>query len=276
MIIVDNGSSDGTQDFVTAHFPEVDLLQMSDNMGFGRANNVGIKLVLDQGADYVFLLNQDAYLDKETIERLIICHKSHPQFGLVSPIHFNGDRTALDRNFSIYLGFKDNPQVRANAYKNLEESYEVSFVNAAAWLIPRSTFEIVGGFDPLYFMYGEDDNYCQRLHYHGLKVGVLGNAFIRHDRDQISKPAPVLFSDRYFQVRRKYFLHQLGNINAEDIDDRYFRMSASLRKKIRNAKLKFQFKRVRGFRKEYLMLKKLYPEIIKHRELSARKGPTYL
>lgn len=59
-IVVDNGSTDGTQNIIREQFPKVNIIQSKTNIGFGQANNLGIKKAYDSGADYIFLLNQDA------------------------------------------------------------------------------------------------------------------------------------------------------------------------------------------------------------------------
>src|SRR5690606_3631154 len=65
--------------------------------------------------------------------------------------------------------------------KELKNLYNFKMVNAAAWLLPKHTLDIVGGFHPMFFLYGEDDNYCQRVLYHQLKIGICPMAIVRHD-----------------------------------------------------------------------------------------------
>ncbi len=74
IVVVDNGSSDTTVNFIKTNFPSIYLLCQENNLGFGQANNLGISYALKQGADYVFLLNQDTYLQNGCIESLIEVH----------------------------------------------------------------------------------------------------------------------------------------------------------------------------------------------------------
>src|SRR5690554_4017590 len=101
--IVDNGSTDGTLNFIETNHPNITLLKQDKNLGFGQGNNLGIRQALDRGAAYVFLLNQDAYLQEGCIETLLALHKKNPEYGILSPIHLNGKGNRLDRNFSNYL-----------------------------------------------------------------------------------------------------------------------------------------------------------------------------
>lgn len=195
IIVVDNCSSDGTIEFIKTNFHDVFLLEQNDNIGFGKANNIGISLAMKNGADYVFLLNQDAWVEINTLEKLIKAHQKEPEFGIVSPMHLNGKGDALDYNFSNFI----NPPICKNIYSDIflntvhDKIYEVQFVNAAAWLVTKKCIDTVGGFNPSFFHYAEDDNYIQRLKYHNLNVGVVPNAIVFHDRDKRVKN--VFFED---------------------------------------------------------------------------------
>src|SRR5690606_10604989 len=183
IIVVDNDSKDDTLNIIEKKFPEVILLKQTKNLGFGQANNIGIAYALKQNADFVFLLNQDAYLQPDTIEKLIDVSNNNLEFGIISPIHLNGDANKLDKNFFNYL--KTNDTLFYDALKGdfSKSIYELPFVNAAAWLLPRKTLETIGGFDPIFYHYAEDDNYCQRVLYHGSKIGVIPNCYVLHDRE---------------------------------------------------------------------------------------------
>jgi GT2 family glycosyltransferase len=71
IIVIDNASNDGTVEYIRAHFPDIHLIESKENLGFGRANNLGMRYALDNGADYVFLLNQDAWIEPNTIGELV-------------------------------------------------------------------------------------------------------------------------------------------------------------------------------------------------------------
>ena len=90
VVVIDNASTDETVTYIKKQFPKVHLIPQSKNLGFGQANNLGIRYALNNGADYVFLLNQDAYLQGECINQLIKIHQNNPEFGILSPIHLNG------------------------------------------------------------------------------------------------------------------------------------------------------------------------------------------
>lgn len=177
VVIVDNMSNDGTADYVRTHFPEVVLFPQQQNLGFGQANNVGLRYAINEHADYVLLLNQDAYLQADALEYLI---KYGDGQHIMSPIHMNGTGDDIDFTFinsCQYLGVNVRDVIRNNTPSQVRE------VCAACWLMPISVIKRVGIFNPLFFQYGEDNNYCQRMYYHGLKhILLIPQARVFHDR----------------------------------------------------------------------------------------------
>lgn len=184
-VIVDNASTDNSVLFIEQRFPKVELIKLYTNLGFGQANNIGIKKAYEQGADYVFLMNQDVYITPETINQLVKIAKKNPDFGILSPIHLNGNGSELDFGFSNYIVPLKCEKLYSDIFlQNLAPLYELPFVNAAAWLLTRKCIEKVGGFSPSFYHYGEDDNYCQRVLFHSLKIGIVPEAVIFHDREK--------------------------------------------------------------------------------------------
>lgn len=185
IIVIDNGSIDQTVETIKTKFSNCQLIETKENLGFGKANNIGLSIALKNNADFVFLLNQDAWVERKTIEDLIVAQKKNPQFEILSPIHLNGDNTQLDYLFSIFIEPRKCPGLYSDMYfnKTSDKIYETEFVNAAAWLMTKGCLNIVGGFSPIFYHYGEDNNYCLRARYHNLKIGVYPLTKIYHDKD---------------------------------------------------------------------------------------------
>lgn len=203
ILIIDNNSADGFQEIINSNYPQVELLQCTHNLGFGAANNIGIKKAYDNSADFVFLLNQDAWVQSDTIEKLILAQQKEPEFGIVSPMHLNGKGDQLDYNFSNYIIPFQCKGLYSDIYLNKVKSsiYLVNFVNAAGWLLSRKCIETVGGFSPSFFHYGEDDNYVERVYFHQLKVGVLAAAMLFHDREERNNS--IYFEDSQLIYKRR-------------------------------------------------------------------------
>jgi len=190
ILAIDNKSNDGTPEAIRSKFPSVEVIEAGENLGFGKANNIGLVKALNENADYVFLLNQDAWVEADTIEKLVSVQS--PEYAILSPMHLNGQGNALDMRFANYVLASLNPDVLSDIYlSRIKARYDIKYANAAAWLLSMHCVEQIGGFDPSFFMYGEDDNYIHRVQYFGYKIGFCPSARIYHDRsfrDQDEKP----------------------------------------------------------------------------------------
>ena len=152
----DNGSQDDTLDILQKH-PAASVVSAGDNVGFGVANNEGMQYALDQGYDSVFLLNQDCRIDAQAMLELRkkgLRHQGH----VSCPVQMNWDREGANLGFDTRY---------APGWQTASEPFNVNFVNAAAWFIPIDVVRVVGGFNPAFFMYGEDRDWARRL----LKTG---------------------------------------------------------------------------------------------------------
>lgn len=178
-IVVDNSPTDEDAEYIKTHYPEIHLIKTKENLGFGKANNLGMRYALDHGGDYVFLLNQDTWIDPDAIEKLVAIAEKHPEYGIVSPMQMNAKKDGL---FMLIGVQQDNIRLISDLYtKHVKEIYETNYVNAAAWLIPRKVLMEVGGFTPIFQQYAEDDDYINRVLYHQYKIGVCPNIEIVHD-----------------------------------------------------------------------------------------------
>ena len=183
ILAIDNASADGTPEQIKKLFPQVELIETGANLGFGKANNIGLINALENNADYVFLLNQDAWVEPDTIGKLIEVSQHNPEFGVLSPLHMNGNGNALDLNFSYYITPPVCPNLLSDIITNkINTIYETKYVNAAAWLLSNKCLKTIGGFDPIFPHYGEDDDYLNRTLYHELKIGIVPHTRIYHDR----------------------------------------------------------------------------------------------
>jgi len=274
VVLVDNNSNDDTIKFVSKNFPKVTILKQNKNLGFGAANNIGISYALNNDAAYIFLLNQDAYLESKTIEDLIEIHKQNTDFGILSPIHLNGNGKKLEYDFSKYLSV--NKELLYDAIKNsfTKQSYDVPFVNAAAWLIPKTTFEKVGGFDPIFFHYGEDDNYCQRILFHNLRIGIIPKTYIFHDREKKIKQKKISGTKNLEYYERSY-KQRFANINIQ-MESYIVKLKQYLMKLVLKHLLKLNFNKALFEIKKYKLLNDLLPEIKKSRKKNRNEGLHYL
>lgn len=182
VIVVDNASEDGSRQFLKKKFPQVNLIENKKNVGFGNANNQGIKAAK---GEYVFLLNSDAYLIENSLPKLIEKAKQNHDIGMLGPLLLNEDRTVqqsvgffphLPQVF-WWMSFIDDLPFGAmlkpyhvdhdSFYK---KDHQVDWITGAAMLVPKKTIATTGTFDKEIFMYGEDVDWCFRIKSANLKI----------------------------------------------------------------------------------------------------------
>lgn len=201
-VVIDNASQDQTLRRIKKDYPEVRLIESKTNLGFGQANNIGMKMALEEGYTHVFLLNQDAWIDPNTIGTLVDLSQRHPSYGILSPVHLTGKGDKPDPGFGHYAELQTLQDLPS------EEILQVPFVNAAFWMIPIHVLQKVGGFCPLFYHYGEDKDFVNRLHYHQYQVGYSPQVFGNHDREY--RP---LTHEGFLRTESVYHLSEYVNIN---------------------------------------------------------------
>lgn len=203
VLVLDNDSKDKTIERIRTNYPEVRLIENRKNLGFGRANNLGMQIAIEEGYDYVFLMNQDAWIAPDTISTLISLSQKHTEYGILSPVHLTGKGDKLDPGFGDYASIQD-----INDLPKFDEILPLPFINAAFWLVPTSILKQVGGFSPLFYHYGEDKDFVNRLHYHKYSVGYTPKTFGNHDREYRPLTHAGFLRNEYV-----YHLSEYANIN---------------------------------------------------------------
>jgi GT2 family glycosyltransferase len=278
VIVVDNGSTDGTTSFIRENFKAVVLLEQHKNLGFGKANNLGISYAINNGADYVLLLNQDAKMAEASITQLIDFSKLNPEYGILSPIHCDWSGDYLESSFSAYVNYTNNKNFYSDFVlnKSLREVYDILFVAAACWFIPTTIFKTIGGFDPIFFHLGEDVNYAQRLRYHGYKIGVLPNLKVHHDTKNRAAEKIELYSNQYYYKLNYRNKIKYADINLDNWTTKLKYNKRQVLKVILLALITFNFKTIKGAYKDYLSYNAMAKECGQSRAVNKLKGSHYL
>ncbi len=185
ILVVDNSSTDGTVEYIKNHFPQVEVIESKENLGFGKANNIGLSRAISKRYDYSFLLNQDAWIETNTISQLIELHRTTPEYVLLAPLQLNGDGTLIDKLFNQYSVAPCREMISDFMLhpSEVKAIYSTPFLNGACWLLPLETVSNFGGFDPLYPHYGEDVDYINRIVSHGKSIGLCPKVNVFHDRE---------------------------------------------------------------------------------------------
>ena len=193
IIVVDNASADGSAEAIAAEFPEIRLLALDENLGFGPANNVGAQ---EAAGEYVLLLNPDTVTLDHAIDNLVEFAKAHPRHRLYGGRTLTPERT-LDptsvhgmpslwamfaRGIGLATLFKSselfNPESLGTWKRDTVR--EVPIVCGCLLLIERSLWETLGGFDEQFHMYAEEFDLCIRARKEGARPVCCPSAEIIH------------------------------------------------------------------------------------------------
>jgi N-acetylglucosaminyl-diphospho-decaprenol L-rhamnosyltransferase len=191
IVVVDGGSFDGCGEMLANEFPSVQFVQSGKNLGFGRSNNLGFEQVT---GELLFLLNPDTELKPNALQRMLLTLEELPQAGIIGARLLNTDgslQTSCVQSFPTPL----NQALDSNLFRELfpksklwgtypaffsDESVAVEAISGASMLMRSDTFRRIEGFDPKYFMYGEDMDLCRKTHNLELKVYFQPQAEIIH------------------------------------------------------------------------------------------------
>lgn len=222
IIVVDNASTDGSPDLVAEQFPEVTLIRSNENLGFARANNLGIRRA---SGKWLALINSDVVVHPGCFEQLIRYLESHAEVGLAGPRITGGDgrvqltcarfptvwnltcrALALDRVLSRWPLFS-GLEMRHWDYDRLGE---VEVVSGCFWLARKAAVEQVGGLDERFFFYAEDVDWCKRFRDAGWKIMFLPQATATHFGGGSSANAPLRYSIEMLRANLLYWKKHYG------------------------------------------------------------------
>jgi len=273
-VIIDNGSIDETVSHIIQNYPEVHLIVNDNNKGFGQANNQGIEYAYKNEASHFFLLNHDAWVYEDTIEKLVVVQEKY-NIALVSPIHLNGSGDLFDYNYftKIVIDEINREYVSDLILDKIKPYYSVFKINAAAWLLSRKTIETIGGFDPIYFHYGEDGNYCQRIKYHNGVVAFVPDSYINHDRE---RQGNMKVYKKNVTIMMLLFYYSDVNNNIWKIDKNKVKIHLVNGKIALSFLFKLNFVDFIDLCKSYIIFFIKFPKMIKNIKTNKKIGSTWL
>ncbi len=205
VIVVDNASSDGTPELVAATFPEFRLIRNSENLGFAKANNIGIS---QSSGQYVCLVNSDVKFTDDCLSPMLRFLSEHPEVGMVGPKMLAADgevrRSTMRfptvwnqfcRALGLDIVFKKSRLFGGLLMADFDHqtTTPVEILNGWFVVVRRTALNRVGLLDPQFFMYGEDLDWCYRFHQAGEKVVFFAGAGAIHYGGASSSNAPLRF-----------------------------------------------------------------------------------
>ena len=218
VIIVDNGSTDGSCEYIRNNYPEVKLIALQKNIGFAGAVNVGIKAAEGK---YVFLLNNDTICDKEAISKLVeTLSCDNKLFGVQAKMLQMKNTDIIDDAGDYYcaLGWAFAPSKDKNSSAYTQKKYVTSACAGAA-LYRRDVFEKIGYFDEVHFCYLEDVDIGYRARLYGYKNACEPKSLVYHvgsgssgSRHNTFKVELTASNNLYFIYKNMPFLQVIINI----------------------------------------------------------------
>jgi GT2 family glycosyltransferase len=184
VLVVDNGSKDGSAALLRERFAWATILELPENIGYSAANNVGIDYAMRQAADYVLLLNNDTIVDPLMLETLLRAIEADPNVGVASPkmLFFDQPEVIWSAGAQIDWGSGRTFSLRQGEVdRGLDgEPEKVSFVSGCAMCIRRQAIEETGALDPRFFIYYEETDWCARAGAAGWKILYVPQARLWH------------------------------------------------------------------------------------------------
>ncbi len=183
VIVIDNGSTDGSVEAIEQRFPQHLLVQNKVNLGFAEGNNVGIHIALQRGAEYILLLNNDTLVAQDLLERFIEIFALYPKAGVLGAKIFLFDPPdTLD-----HLGGMWDKKTGTFTLVGLREKYpikespeELDYVCGTAFMIKRQVIETIGLLEKRFFLIWEESDFCFRAKREGFTILTCPQAHIWH------------------------------------------------------------------------------------------------
>jgi GT2 family glycosyltransferase len=205
VLVVDNGSTDGSPSVIREKYPSVTLLQNEKNIGFAGGNNLGMEKALEMGTDYLWLLNNDTVVEKDTLGKLVAATMESPEVGLASPAIYFHEEPDRIQFCGSYIDWNRKRIVKIEEGEIIPGDGENISLWGTALLIKRKVVEEVGYLNEKYFAYHEDEEYCMRAARAGFRCVVVPEARIFHknSRSTGSNDAPMQV---FLRSRNMFFL----------------------------------------------------------------------
>ena len=208
LIVVDNGSTDGTVEAVRAQFPEVYLIENGKNLGYSEGNNKGLLYALSTEAKYFLLLNNDTVVSDNFLEPLVNYAEAHPEAGILgSKVYQYGTQ---DRIWFCGAYINSNARLLHFGYKEVDSFNQLPsesvYIPGCSLMIRRDLLEKIGFLDHEFFAYFEDVDWCLKAKRLGYLIMVIPESVIWHkEAKTLGKESPRYL---YYNIRNKLRIFQ--------------------------------------------------------------------
>jgi len=222
IVISDNGSTDGSLDYVRSNHPEAMIVENGANLGFSRGNNSGIAVAR---GEYVLILNPDTIIMDRALDRLVCWADKHPEAAAFGCRVLNPDGSlqhsarpfpSIRRYWMAALGLRGLALISSSFCSDTYTGWdgtserEIDWQSGCCVMFRRSILREMGGFDPAFFYHYEEVDLCFRVHQAGYRILYTPKATITHLGGQSVGRFPIRFAIESFRNQHKYFNKHYG------------------------------------------------------------------
>ena len=214
IVVFDNASIDDSCEKIGKKYPQVIIMRSDKNVGYSKGNNIGIQKLLAEGADYVWVLNNDTIVEPTCLDNLMLAAKSDVRIAAVGAKILYADSP----HTIWYAGARLNPIIFSVPHDGLGKAVtfgpktivQVDFVTGCSMLITRHAFNQVGFFDEDFFAYAEDFDWCLRVRQSGLRLVYAPQAVLYHKvsasmrRNTLGQSKGSASAMAYYLITRNY------------------------------------------------------------------------
>jgi len=276
LLVIDNNSPDLSGQKLGALLPQVEFLQTGHNYGYAGGNNIGIARALREGAEYILILNPDVRIPRGVLEDYVSILSRDRAIAALNSIQLQEDGVSIDESFIegvlARLGYGDC----GSDFSRFPEVAESEALFGAALFISAAALRSVGGFDPLYFAYGEESDLCARLRMHGYKLAVTARSPVLHLRTKRGTVSTYVL----FLKLRGYYLRRIKSPHANGFRELTNAIGIMIREILRDSRRAYPFNKYEYSRclivRVILSLLLLFPIALLHKAKERRPGAHYI
>ncbi len=206
VVVIDNGSTDGSNESLAAAFPSISLIRLGKNLGLAKARNEGLRWGMGQGLDAMLFIDDDARVAPDTLSQLWQTLHNSPEVGIVTPRILDGNNEKIiwyDGGVTSIFGDPVHRNMGADADTARREPLEIKFATGCCQLIKREVVERIGLLDEAFFVYSEDADYSFRAREAGFRIVHVPEAIAWHEQSGDTKKNKGKWYRDYYVTRNK-------------------------------------------------------------------------
>lgn len=192
--VIDNGSTDGTQDLIKLTFPNVEVIRSNQNLGIAGGYNLGLERAQRDGVDYSIIANNDIVLDREAVANLTECMDTNPDVGIAMPKIYQEGREpnriwCAGGEWKVFPPRVKMLGVNAADDERYSTPKDIQYAPSCCLMLRMASVSTVGMFDSGFFFYNDDWDFSERMRSEGFRIRLVPSAKVWHKGSMSTKEA---------------------------------------------------------------------------------------